>query len=368
MKKVTIKDVEDAIRLFEDNAIARGTALDNDDYKTYNKLYPVIPQCIAYLYEQDKLQLLHHLLKHENFHVRYEAAYALLPVFSSECEIVLSEIAQGKDYGMEGFNAEQTLKMWKSGELHYPYQPECLENSSKEADQEFKGAFLKREDDIALAKEENETVPANLSLRISKWFNHHLEGNQEEVADVIGVYIGYNTDTHELVFRINTFVNPYTQDVESVYLKRVERFKAFEYIATVSADKPSKYGFMQILLTIHEDNATDDLLQRIKDTIDWNNREWKPNECKVCCKVEYRGAECYFEGSWWYVLRAVIKNRKGYERYDFSDESKFDEEMWDLESGEYDSFEYKESFELISPSEFQNIWDRTIRVHVAKPL
>ena len=49
----------------------------------------------------------------------------------------------------------------------------------------------------------------------------------------------------------------------------------------------------------------------------------------------------------------------GYERYDFSDEMKYNEEMWDIVQGEYDDFEYHDSFELITPEEFQQIWDKT---------
>ena len=341
----------------------------NGDSKTANKYVPILNKALVYLYEHDSLAILHPLLSHSDFNVRQYAAYALLPLFEDESRKVLSEIANGDSriYEIQSLNAEMTLIWWDIGELHFPYQPEYWKKPSEEADKKFFEAFLKNKDHTTLEKKEAERAPTSLSLRISKLFECPLEGNYEEIAEKIGVYIDYDTDTHELVFRINTFVNPYTQDVESVYQKRLERFKIFELIASISADKPSKFGFMQIVLTIHEDKATDDVILQIKDAVDWNNGEWKPNECKVCCKAEYKGAECYFEGSWWYVWRAVIKNRKGYERYDFSDESKFDEDMWNLESGEYTDLENTDSFCLISPSDFESVWDKTTRIHKPVP-
>ena len=65
--------------------------------------------------------------------------------------------------------------------------------------------------------------------------------------------------------------------------------------------------------------------------------------------------------------RAVIKNRRGYERYDFSDELKFDEEMWEIVQGEYDGFENSDQFALITSKDFQDIWETTELNHKTKP-
>ena len=53
-------------------------------------------------------------------------------------------------------------------------------------------------------------------------------------------------------------------------------------------------------------------------------------------------------------LQALLMNGRGYERYDFSDEMKFDEEMWEIVQGEYDEFENSDSFALIDSKEFQD--------------
>ena len=330
------------------------------DSKTANKYYSILNKALVYLYEHDSLALLYPFLSHEDFNVRLVAAYALLPLNEKESKEVLLEIANGdyRIYGIQGLSAERTLKLWESGEIYFPYKKEKT---------------IKKKEETSTHKNNNseETMESEEFspeiLRLSQIFECPPTDNYELRNEESGFYVKINPERQELIVNINTFINPYTQDVESVYQKRLERFKVFEHLATVSVEKPSKFGFMKIWMTIPEKEIIDDVLTQIKDAIDWNLNEWKPNECKVCCKAEYKGAECYFEGSWWYVWRAVIKNRKGYERYDFSDELKFDDEMWNLESGEYDDFENSDSFSLISPSEFESIWNKTTRIHKPVP-
>lgn len=365
-----IQSVEEAVKTIEESAIIRGAAIMNGDAKTGNKYLSILNKALVYLYEHDSLAALKPLLSHSDFNVREYVAYALLPLFEEKCKEVLSEIANGdpKIFEIQGFNAEMTLLWWDIGGLRYPYQPDFYKKPSEEVDKKFWEAFLSRhKPDSTLEKEENPTVPASLSLRLSKVFGFSLEEDDfEKVSEELGVYILYDTDTHEIVFRVNTFVNPYTQDVKSVYQKRVERFKAFESMAKVSADKPSKLGFMQIVLTIHEEKATDDVLFQIKHAIDENNREWKPNASLVWFKVEYNGATCYFESEQSYPTRAVIKGRHEYERYDFSDETKYNEKMWEIVEREFDEFEYSDSFALIDSKEFQLIWNQTKREKVGR--
>lgn len=63
------------------------------------------------------------------------------------------------------------------------------------------------------------------------------------------------------------------------------------------------------------------------------------------------------------MLYAVIKGRHEYERYDFSDELKYDEEMWEIVKGKFDEFEYSHSFALIDRDEFLLIWNKTKRCY-----
>ena len=179
--------------------------------------------------------------------------------------------------------------------------------------------------------------------------------------------ISFEPTKQEIEIRVNTFVNPYTQDVETVYQERLGRFKAFENVATIEANEPSKLGVMQIVLTIPKEKATNEVLTQLKNTIYSIYNEWKQNESLVWFKVKYHKGISYFEGSWWYPLRAIIKNRRGYVRYDFSDEMKFDEEMWDIVQGEYDGFENSDSFVLIDGKDFQEMWETTELNYKPKP-
>lgn len=350
MKKIT--SAEEALHSFEDFTIKRGFALDADDFKTYNKQFSQVHKCIMYLYEKQQIHLLRIYLKHNNQHVRFSAASALLPLYEKECTKILSDIALG-NYGLLSLNAKTTLMMWHKGELRFPYQT----NSSKKS--------APQNEDKTLVKLSNKKVEQEISegfspeiLRLSRIFGYPPANDSELRNEDYGFYVDINRETQELTINVNTFVNPYTQDVVAVYQERLERFKSLCSFATISAERPSKLGYMKILMTIPMGKATDDVVTQIKDTIYSIYNEWKSNASLVWFKAEYKGILSYFEGEWWMPTRAVIKKKRGYERYDFSDESKYDEEMWEIVQGEYDEFENSDSFELIDRDAFQRIWSR----------
>ena len=347
MKK--INSIEDALLLFEENTTKRGEALSADDFKAYNKYLPLINKCIIYLYNHQQLHLLYKFLTHDNYLVRSTTAYILLPLYEKECMMVLSEIVNG-DYGVQCLNAKRILMNWKSGDLTFPYSTD--NNKKSNPKKEFKPSDKVNDSEGIVMKEE---FPTEI-FRLSRIFGCPPANGTELRNEDSGFYVELKRETQELTVNINTFVNPYTQDVVAVYQERLDRFKAFEHVATISPERPSKLGFMKILMTIPAEKATDDVLTQIKDTIYSIYNEWKPNETLVCFKTEYNGATSYFEGEWWMPTRAVIKKKRGYERYDFSDDSKYDEEMWEIVQGEYDEFENSDSFELTDRDAFQRIW------------
>lgn len=390
MKKTKIQSIEEAVSVYEESSIIRGTATMNGDAKTNNKYVPVQNRALVYLYEHDSLAALHPLLSHSNFNVRLYAAYALLPLFEDECRKELLEIANGDSriYEIQGFDAKMILMMWDIGELRYPYQPDYGKKPSEESNKKIEEAFLSNRPHLTVEKAEKKGFSPEI-LRLSRLFGCPSTGFRSFIHRVIlrlfqlfgysptganhlhneqvGFYVSFDPEKQEIEIRVNTFVNPYTQDVKTVYQERVERFKAFEQVATIEANKPSKLGFMQIVLTIPKEKATDDVLIKIKDVIYTIFNEWKPNESLVWFKVNYHKGISYFEGSWWYPRRAIIKNRRGYERYDFSDEMKFDEEMWEIVQDEFDEFENSDSFVLIDGKVFQEMWEATELNYKPKP-
>jgi hypothetical protein len=361
MKMNKITSVEEALQLFEDITIKRGSALDADDFKTYNKQFSQVHKCIMYLYEQQQIHLLRIYFKHNNQHVRYSAASALLPLYEKESTKILSDIASG-NYGLLSLNAKTTLMMWRDGELKFPYQTNSGKKSvSQKEDKHSIEVSNKNEEHL----KDEDFSPETLWL--SQIFECPPTGDNDLRNEQAEFYVSFEPTKQEIEIRVNTFVNPYTQDVETVYQERLERFKAFENVATIEANEPSKLGFMQIVLTIPKEKTTNEVLTQLKNTIYSIYNEWKQNESLVWFKVKYHKGISYFEGSWWYPLRAIIKNRRGYERYDFSDELKFDEDMWEIVQGEYDEFENSDSFALIDGKDFQEMWETTELNYNPKP-
>ena len=356
-----IKNVEEALQLFEEQITISGTAQDADDYKLNNKCKATIDKCIIFLYEQGQLEALHKFLTHGNYYVRLTTAYVLLPLYEDESKIVLYEIAKG-NYGLSRLSAEMILKQWATGDLIFPYQSNYGKRLSPKKEEKSSGKANNRKE------EHGKNVKFSLEiLRLSQIFECPPTGDNDLRNEQAGLCILLDPTKQEIKIRVNTFVNPYKQDVEMVYQDWLVRFKAFEQVATIDANEPSKLGFMQIVLTIPKEKATNEVLTQLKDTIYSIYNEWKPNETLVCFKVEYNEATSYFEGEWWMPKRAVIKNKSRYERYDFSDEMKYDEAMWELVQGEYDEFEDSDSFALIAPTEFQKIWDSTEYCYMPKP-
>ena len=368
MKKTKIQSVDEAVSVYEESSIIMGTATMNGDAKTNNKYVPIQNRVLVYLYEHDSLAALHPLLSHSDFNVRLYAAYALLPLFEDECRKELLEIANGDSriYKIQGFNAEMTLMLWDIGELRFPYQPDYGEKRGEESEKKIEVAFMSNPRHLTVEKTEKKGYSPEI-LRLSRLFGCLPTGDNDLHNEQAGFHVLFEPAKQEIEIRVNTFVNPYMQDVKSAYQERVERFKAFEPVATISADEPSKLGFMQIVLTIPKEKATDDLLLKIKNVIYAIYRQWKPNESLVWFKVNYHKGISYFEGSWWYPCRAIIMNGRGYERYDFSDETKFDEEMWEIVQGEYDEFENSDSFVFIDGKVFQEMWEATELNYKPKP-
>ena len=218
---------------------------------------------------------------------------------------------------------------------------------------------------------------AAIMQRLAQVFESSPTGDCEIRNEEKGFCVIYNPDDREVLVRLNVFVNPYTQNVEEVYQQILDRLSYFtkvvlyekpiQEVERIEADKPSKLGFMHVELTILDHVADGEGIERVKDAIFQLQDEQKPHESPVWFKSELDGYVCYFEGEWWSPCRAVIMGEDGYERFDFSDESKYDVGMWDIVEGDYDQLEYEDSFELITSAAFQEIWEKTEKDHEPEP-
>lgn len=116
-----IDNVEEALKLFEENSIKKAQTLETGNFKVGNKCFDNQIKCLSYLHKQNKLEMLEPFLSHENPEVRVSAAYAFLSLHPQRAEKVLSEIANG-NYGFHSINAEMLLKEWKEGNLVFLYE------------------------------------------------------------------------------------------------------------------------------------------------------------------------------------------------------------------------------------------------------
>lgn len=118
MKK--IKNIDEALLLFEEYSIKQAIATEQGDYKSGNKYYNNIIKIVLFLKESESLNKLKPFINHSNIGVRLKTAYLLLPFLQKECEIILAQISKG-EYGIHSFNAKTILEEWKKGSLTFPY-------------------------------------------------------------------------------------------------------------------------------------------------------------------------------------------------------------------------------------------------------
>lgn len=356
-----MKSIEEALATFENSAAIQAQTFETGDYKKGNRHFKLYMQSIVYLYEHNHLADLEPLLKHENVGVRSTAAYALLPIMEERSKAVLLEISN-KFNNIHGSDAMTILKEWDKGNIKYPYQEEWNRKTTETKTDNTEKETSKA-DNMAMTLTDDETA---LIQKLTSIFVPMGDPNQcSEENDFTA---GYDPEEKIIQVMINTFVNPYTQDVPSVYKERLSRLDFLKYIATIDAYEPSKLGSMKITMTIPVADVTDEQLARLRDVIFQMHSEQVPNESLVWFKSEYNDDVCYFEGNmWWYPHRAVIMGEGGYERYDFSDEEKFDMAMWDIVTGDYDQLEHSDSFELIPSAAFQDIWDKTEKEYEPEP-
>lgn len=117
-----IKNIEEALVIFEDCAIKRGIAIDEGHYKNVNKNFTKAMRIAQYLYNQNSLESLEKYLDYENSWLKLITAYLLLPIRTKKCVSILKSIK--RQDGIISFNAEMTLEEWKKRRLKFPYDPD----------------------------------------------------------------------------------------------------------------------------------------------------------------------------------------------------------------------------------------------------
>ncbi len=110
-----IRDIKEALSLFENAAIEQGKATYIGDHRKANRNYDKIRDVVSYLRKNVALHELSIFYTHSNLSVRSWAASYLLPIDEKRSLQVLKEIANMEVFG--SLDAKMTIKEWKNGNL-----------------------------------------------------------------------------------------------------------------------------------------------------------------------------------------------------------------------------------------------------------
>lgn len=119
--KEKFRDVEHALKTFEEYAVIQAKTYETGNYRLGNKCHNLIMRALVYLYEMGCVNCLEPYLSHSEAGVRLEAAFALLPFLGEKSESVLEDLAANSG-GIMGINAQTCLSRWKSNEIIFPYE------------------------------------------------------------------------------------------------------------------------------------------------------------------------------------------------------------------------------------------------------
>lgn len=117
---MNIKNVKDALSLFEKHEIKRGEALAVGKSSKANYHYEKIREIIGFLKREKALPDLSIFLKHPNPYVTSGAAVNLLPWDEKTSLEVLKSI-KNNERGIVSIEAEYSIKEWENGNLKKYY-------------------------------------------------------------------------------------------------------------------------------------------------------------------------------------------------------------------------------------------------------
>ena len=113
MKK--IKDLETALKMYEEAAVKQEATFETGDYKTGNKYYEIFAKARNFIKKEKALEKLKPFLNHASPHLRVCAADDLLPIYEKEAIHALEEVI--KDPGIVSMSAGRVLGEWKGMDM-----------------------------------------------------------------------------------------------------------------------------------------------------------------------------------------------------------------------------------------------------------
>lgn len=115
----TIGEPDERVNAYAEAAVGHGRATVVGDSKSANEAHDRLAAIYRELRQEGQRERLLSLLHHAEVAVRIWAAAHALEFAPDEGEHVLKEIA-ATDQGILGLDAQQTLSVWRDGELSFP--------------------------------------------------------------------------------------------------------------------------------------------------------------------------------------------------------------------------------------------------------
>lgn len=112
-------DIDRRIERYAAAAAAHGRATRAGDSRSANEAHDVIAEVYRQLREEGARDELLPLLRHPDANVRGWAGAHALEFAPDEGQRALEELA-AREPGIVGFDAEQTLAVWREGKLSFP--------------------------------------------------------------------------------------------------------------------------------------------------------------------------------------------------------------------------------------------------------
>lgn len=180
-------------------------------------------------------------------------------------------------------------------------------------------------------------------------------------VDDIDAFFSYDVRRPDLTVTFYTYTNSYTQNVKYVINRRLNDIQKLEGVTCDVDIERTLFGAL-FFLNISRADANDLLLGRIKTLFERIKEDERSHQTDIYFKVigvEYDDDVCYFECSFQSEIKRamIVWPDKMISRYDVSKGDSLPEELDWMQQGDIDCIEDDESFELLSPQEFQQLWE-----------
>lgn len=175
----------------------------------------------------------------------------------------------------------------------------------------------------------------------------------------VDAFFSYDVRRPDLTITFYTYTNPYTQVAKDVINKRLNDILMIEGVTCDKHIERTLFGAL-FFLHVSRADANDLLLGRMKTLFERIKEDERSHQTDIYFKVvgvEYDDDVCYYECSFHSdIKRAMVVYPEKILRYDVSKGDLLPELMNEVTVEDINSIADDETFELLSPQEFYQLW------------